>query len=134
MACFNFMLLEALHNYSILAYVVRRDGMLTKSQNVVVGWTLSAATVLIVCSFFYEDYGGSYNCWLQADTQLIFGQLIPIAAVVFLILTLIEAAGAATNFRKLNSLDEEQYISGKNIVFHTKYVLTKRFCTIYIIS
>ena len=111
-ACFFFMLLESLHNYSILAYVVRKDGMLTKTQNVVVGWTGSIAIVLIICSLCYDDYGGRYHCWLQLDTKLVYGQLAPITAIVCITFTLIEAAGAATHFRKLSGLDEEEYLSG----------------------
>ena len=110
------MLLESLHNYSILAYVVRKDGMLTKTQNVVVGWTGSIAIVLIICSLCYDDYGGRYHCWLQLDTKLVYGQLAPITAIVCITFTLIEAAGAATHFRKLSGLDEEEYLSGNKCI------------------
>ena len=112
-ACFCFMLLESLHNYSILAFVVKKDGMLTKLQNVVVGWGTSVAIVLLVASMCYDDYGGTYNCWLKVDTMLIYGQLIPIVTLVGIAFTLIEAAGAASNFRKLAGMDEEQCRSGK---------------------
>ena len=38
-ACFMFMLLEAIHVYSIVAWVVRREGMLAKAQNILIGKT-----------------------------------------------------------------------------------------------
>ena len=107
------MLLEALHNYSILAYIVKRDGLLTKIQNIVVGWVGSAAIILIICSLCYEDYGGRYHCWIDVDTKLIFGQLIPIVILWVITLTLIEAAGAE-NFKKLSGRGQEEYLSGKS--------------------
>ena len=117
------MFLEALHNYSILAYVVRKDGMLTKFQNVVLGWTGSIAVVLIICSLCYEDYGARYHCWLQMDTKLIYGQLVPIAVLWIITLTLIEAAGSATAYRKLPGIDEEQYLSGEyEYEYHILYI------------
>ena len=110
------MLLEALHNYSLLAHVVRKDGMLTKLQNVVVGWITSVAIVLIVCSLCYEDYGATYHCWLQVNTKLFYGQLIPIIAIWCVTLTLIEAAGDGMEFKKLPRRDEEQYLSGNKFL------------------
>ena len=106
------MFLESLHTYSILAHVVKKDGLLTNAQNIVVGWGISIAIVCLVCSFYYEDYGGSYHCWLQVNTNLMFGQMMPIAALFILTLTLIEAAGE-NQYRKLPGTKEEQYISGK---------------------
>ena len=106
------MFLESLHDYSILAHVVRKDGMLSKTQNIIVGWGISIAIVLIVCSLYYDDYGGAYHCWLQVDTKLMYGQMIPITALVLLTLTLIEAVGS-NQFTKLPGYNEEQYFSGK---------------------
>ena len=111
------MFLESLHNYSILAYVVRKDGMLTKVQNVVVGWAMSIAVVLLVCSLCYDDYGGTYHCWLQVDTKLMFGQLIPITVIFLITFTLIEAAGSENQLRKLPGVDVEQHLSGKTNCF-----------------
>ena len=107
------MLLESLHNYSILAYVVRKDGMLTKAQNFVVGWGFSLAVILLVCSVEYEDYGGPYHCWLRVDTNLIYGQVAPITAIFLITLTLLEAAGDTKHLRKLPGVDVEQYLSGE---------------------
>ena len=112
-ACFAFLFLESLHMYSILARVVKKDGMLTKTQNVVVGWGMSLAVILIVCSFHLDQYGGSYHCMLQTDKMLVYGQLIPITTLLFLTLTLIEAAGAGHKYVKLPGADDEQYLSGK---------------------
>ena len=112
-ACFCFMLLESLHNYSILAFVVKKDGMLTKLQNVVVGWGTSLAIVLLVASVCYNDYGGTYHCWVQFDTTLIYGQLVPITAIFVITFTLIEAAGTTSDLRRLSGMDTKQYYSGK---------------------
>ncbi len=89
------MFLESLHTYSIVAYVVKKNGMLTRLQNVLVGWGFPLAIVLCMAGMQYENYGGGYHCWLQVDTNLMFGQMIPIVVVVILTFTLIEAAGAA---------------------------------------
>ena len=107
------MMLEALHCYSILAYVVRKGGLLTKVQNIVVGWVGSASIVLIVCSKCFEDYGGDYHCWLQLDKMLIYGQIAPIVILWFITFTLIEAAGQASEFRKLPGVIEDEITSGK---------------------
>ena len=60
----------------------------------------------------FSDYGGSYQCWLQADTPLLFGQLVPIVILASLTFTLIEAAGAA-DFRRLPGMDQQQLFSAK---------------------
>ena len=70
-----FMLLEAVHTYSLVAFVVKKNGMLTKAQNVFAGWILSIAVILIVASLQFENYGGDYHCWLRVDSPLSFGQI-----------------------------------------------------------
>ena len=45
-ATFVFMLLEAIHTYSIVAFVVRKNGILNRAQNVIVGWLVSAGEYL----------------------------------------------------------------------------------------
>ena len=107
-----FMLLEAIHTYSLVAFVVKRNGMLNKTQNVLAGWVLSIAIILIVASLQFENYGGEYHCWLQVNTSLMFGQVIPTVVLVILIFTVLEAAGAA-EYRKLPGLDQDQYESAK---------------------
>ena len=37
LACFMFMFLEAVHVYALVAFVVPKDGMFTKWQNVLIG-------------------------------------------------------------------------------------------------
>ena len=111
-ATFMFMLLEAIHTYSLVAFVVKKNGMLTKAQNVLAGWLLSVAVILIVAAIQYENYGGDYHCWLRIDTPLSFGQIVPTVILVILIFTVLEAAGAA-DYRKLPGLDQDQYESAK---------------------
>ena len=106
------MLLEAIHTYSLVAFVVKRNGLLTKTQNVLSGWMLSIAIILIVASLQFENYGGEYHCWLQVDTPMMFGQIVPTVVLVILIFTVLEAAGAA-EYRKLPGLDQDQYQSAK---------------------
>ena len=69
LACFMFMFLEALHVYAMVASVVHKDGMFTKLQNIVLGWGISSAFILITIAAHYTDYGGHYHCWLQMDTE-----------------------------------------------------------------
>ena len=111
-ATFMFMLLEAIHTYALVAFVVKKNGMLTKAQNVIAGWLLSIAVILIVAAIQYENYGGDYHCWLRIDTPLSFGQIVPTVILVILIFTVLEAAGAA-DYRKLPGLDQDQYESAK---------------------
>ena len=106
------MLLEAIHTYSLVAFVVKRNGLLTKTQNVLSGWMLSIAIILIVASLQFENYGGEYHCWLQVDSPMMFGQIVPTVVLVILIFTVLEAAGAA-EYRKLPGLDQDQYQSAK---------------------
>jgi len=110
--CFVFMCLEALHTYSLVAFVVKKNGMLTKLQNVAIGWGVGVGITLIVVSLEYKNYGGEYHCWLAMDTTLMVGQFVPIVIMVVLTLTLIEAAGAA-EYRKLPGIDQRQQTSAK---------------------
>lgn len=52
-ACFVFMLLEAIHMYSLVAWVVRSDGLMSPLQNTVFGWT-AAFTIGIIVYIFYN--------------------------------------------------------------------------------
>jgi hypothetical protein len=40
--------------------------------------------------FEYKHYGGLYHCWLQMDTNLVFGQLVPIVILTIMALTILE--------------------------------------------
>jgi len=61
---------------------------------------LSIAIILIVASLQFENYGGEYHCWLQVDTPMMFGQIVPTVVLVILIFTVLEAAGAAERLVK----------------------------------
>ncbi|XP_050722164.1 adhesion G-protein coupled receptor D1-like [Eriocheir sinensis] len=111
-ACFMFMFLEALHMYGYVAYVVKQNGMCSRVQNTLVGWGVATIILLFCICFQYENYGGKYHCWLQADTPLFYGQIIPIVALVTLTFTLIEAAGSA-NYKPLKGIDKHQRTSAK---------------------
>jgi len=110
--CFVFMFLEALYTYSLVAFVVKRDGLLTKKQNIAVGWGTGIGTTMIVVSLEWKNYGGEYHCWLQMNTTLMIGQYVPMVVLAILTLTLIEAAGAA-EYRKLPGIDQRQQTSAK---------------------
>jgi hypothetical protein len=107
-----FMFLESLHTYTIVAYVVKKNGVLSRLQNTLVGWGFSLAITCIVVGLNYDDYGGEYHCWLQVNTSLMFGQMIPIIVLVILTFTMIEAAGVA-DYRRVPGLDQQQLISAK---------------------
>lgn len=81
-ACFMFMFLEALHTYSLVAFVVKRNGLFNKWQNVLVGWGISLGVVLLAMAFHFNDYGGEYHCWIQMNTGLVMAQFIPICILV----------------------------------------------------
>ena len=82
-------------NFSLVAFVVKKDGLLTKGQNLAVGWGTGIGITLVVVSLEWKNYGGEYHCWLQMNTTLMIGQYVPIVILAILTLTLIEAAGAA---------------------------------------
>ena len=70
-----FMFLESLHTYSLVAYVVKKNGILSRLQNTLVGWGFSIAFVSMSVGFMYEDYGGIYHCWLQVNKSLVYAQV-----------------------------------------------------------
>lgn len=53
-ATFMFMFLESLHTYTIVAFVVKKNGILSRLQNVLIGWGFSLATVLICVGLRYK--------------------------------------------------------------------------------
>jgi len=63
--------------------------------------------------FEYENYGGEYHCWLQLDTGLMYGQFLPIGLMTIITLAIIEAAGTASYYEKLEKVDEEQRKTAK---------------------
>ncbi|XP_064091063.1 adhesion G-protein coupled receptor D1-like [Macrobrachium nipponense] len=111
-ACFLFMMLEALHMYAFVGHVVKKDGMLSKVQNTLVGWGMAMFIVLCSMCFEFNNYGGKYHCWLQMDTPLVYGQYVPVIVIMVITLTLIEAAGAA-DFKQMKDIDEAQLLSAK---------------------
>ena len=56
--CFMFMMLEALHMYSLVAYVVKKDGLFNRLQNIVIGWSCTGIIILMNICAIFEDYGG----------------------------------------------------------------------------
>ncbi|QQP49870.1 Uncharacterized protein FKW44_010680, partial [Caligus rogercresseyi] len=111
-ACFMFMFLESLHMYSIVASVVKRNGMLSKCQNLSLGWIIPAGITLITIGLQFENYGGEYHCWLRMDTHLAYAQIGPIAILMVMTFTLIEAAGVA-DYGSLKDADMSQLLSAK---------------------
>lgn len=112
-AAFTFMLLESLHLYALVGWVVKRDGLMSRVQNTLVGWTVAVVIVLFNMCFEYKNYGGRYHCWLQMDTSLIYGQYVPIAFMTIVTLAIVEAAGAASDYQKLDDVDDRQRTSAK---------------------
>ena len=49
-ACFLFMLLESIHMYSMVAWVVRSDGLLSPFQNTVLGWATALTIGMLIIS------------------------------------------------------------------------------------
>ena len=53
--------------YGLVASVIKKNGMLATKQNIVIGWGVPAFIILFNMCFEYENYGGTYHCWLQMD-------------------------------------------------------------------
>ena len=64
-ATFMFMFLESLHTYSLVAYVVKKNGILNRLQNTLIGWGFALAITCASVGLCFDDYGGPYHCWLQ---------------------------------------------------------------------
>ena len=102
-----------------MASVIKKNGMLATKQNIVIGWGVPAFIILFNMCFEYENYGGTYHCWLQMDkgmfscflnqfsltdnwlSGLMYGQYMPIIMLTVATFTLIEAAGAADEYPAL---------------------------------
>jgi hypothetical protein len=50
-----FMFLESLHTYSIVAFVIKKNGILTKNQNLMLGWGVPLAVVFVITIYFKSD-------------------------------------------------------------------------------
>ena len=55
---FMFMFLESVHVYAQVAYVVKRNGLLTRRQNFFVGWLIPLGAILISVAINLYGYGG----------------------------------------------------------------------------
>ena len=64
------LLFPAIYLYGLVASVIKKNGMLATKQNIVIGWGLPAFIILFNMCFEYENYGGTYHCWLQMDKGL----------------------------------------------------------------
>ncbi len=78
-----------------------------------IGWLVAIIIVMFNVCFEYENYGGGYHCWLRMDTGLMYGQYVPIALMTIVALAIIEAAGDAADYEKLDEVDEKQRTSAK---------------------
>ncbi|CAG0882076.1 unnamed protein product [Cyprideis torosa] len=113
-SCFMFMFLEAVHMYSLVAYVVKKDGMFSSIQNIIIGWGIAGIVVTVTMCFAFKGYGSEYMCWLQLNmTGVTLGSYIPVCCLTILTLILIEAAGNSDNYKKLPEMDKAQLFSAK---------------------
>ena len=81
------------------------------AQNIFVGWGLPAFIILFNMCFEYDNYGGTYHCWLQMDQGLMYGQYVPIVVLVVSTFTLVEAAGAADEYPELSGASKVNKLS-----------------------
>ena len=86
---------------------------MSNGLNVFLGWFIPLVIVMFNMCFNYENYGGDYHCWLRMDTSLIYGQFVPIAFMTIISLAIIEAAGDASDYKKLDHVDQEQRKTAK---------------------
>ena len=61
------------------------------------GWGVPCVIVLLNVCFEYQSYGGGGHCFLRLDTGLVYGQLVPVIALVIATFALVEAAGAGSS-------------------------------------
>ena len=47
-----------LYIFSLVAFVVKRDGLFTRAQNIAVGWGTGISITLIAVSLEWKNYGG----------------------------------------------------------------------------
>merc|ERR1712062_321757 len=106
------MFLESLHTYSLVAFVVKKNGILSRLQNTLIGWGFAFAIVAITVGLCWEDYGGKYHCWLQVNKPIVFYMLLVIVLLVILTFTAIEAEGAA-NYRRIPGMDQQELLSAR---------------------
>ena len=97
--------------YGLVASVVKNSGMLATKQNIFIGWGIPAFIILFNMCFEYDNYGGTYHCWLQMDQGLMYGQYVPIVVLVVSTFTLVEAAGAADEYPELSGASKVNKLS-----------------------
>ena len=88
-------------------------GIMSRGQNVLVGWLIPMIIVMFNLCFEYENYGGEYHCWLQMNTSLMYGQFVPISFMTITSLAIIEAAGNAEEYKKLDNVNENDRKNAK---------------------
>ena len=129
----------------MVASVVRKDGLLNRKENTLIGWMCAAIIVVMNMAFHFKDYGSSqsyiatgsnYHCWLDYQTGrtksnsmvhmynatgLLYGQMLPLLFLTLTTLVIIEASGAATDrvmfpHLKGESADQVLFISYSFII------------------
>ncbi|GFV86977.1 adhesion G-protein coupled receptor D1 [Trichonephila clavipes] len=111
-ACFMFLFLETMHVYSMVAFVVPRNGLLNRFQNMLVGWGASLLILIVTVCFFLDDYASSYHCWTQMDKSIVYLVLGPVICICVMDFIMLEAAGNA-NYKPLKIIDHRQLLSCK---------------------
>ena len=123
--------------------VVRKDDLLNRKENIIIGWLCGA--IIVVMAFNFKDYGSSvsylatgshYHCWLDYQTGnrtrtsmvhmyivtgLLYGQMLPLLLLTLTTLVIIEASGAATDrvmFPHLNGASADQVF----LLFHVFFL------------
>lgn len=57
----------------------------------------------------YDNFGGEYHCFLQLDTNLMYGIYVPMIIVTVITFAVIEAAGGASDYEKVKILVNNQF-------------------------
>ena len=83
--------------------------------------------------FEYENYGGTYHCWLRMDTPLIYGQYVPIVSMTIATFAILEAAGDTDGYTKLENVDEAQRITAK-VIQRTLIIILPMVFTSFILG
>ena len=72
-----------LYIFSLVAFVVKRDGLFTRAQNIAVGWGTGISITLIAVSLEWKNYGGKMinNITWQGEVERTLSQYVCVGLV-----------------------------------------------------
>ena len=78
----------------------------------------------------YENFGGKYHCFLQLDTNLLYGIYVPMIIVTIINFAIVEGAGVAADYAKVNChLSVKSHVPTRPIHIGDRYSTRKSTST-----